>query len=162
MCTFLWSPAAPAVVDETPDSFRNTSEKGSSFHVNSRQFSYPNSKLTRFPVPEEKVPWEVLILFFSTTKSPVATPQKVTELINCPIILVVFISFFFQVSFSSYKPTNYTSDDSKDHVDGCVEPYFPVFTSFLFEDSVESVFHMSRKQHSSSRLQVIIERDYFA
>uniref|UniRef100_A0A3Q4MXJ7 Uncharacterized protein n=1 Tax=Neolamprologus brichardi TaxID=32507 RepID=A0A3Q4MXJ7_NEOBR len=41
------------------------------FHVNSRQFSYPNSKLTRFPVPEEKVPWEVLKLFFSTTKSPV-------------------------------------------------------------------------------------------
>ncbi|XP_035762623.1 transient receptor potential cation channel subfamily M member 2 [Neolamprologus brichardi] len=70
----------PAVVDETPDSFRNASEKGSGFHVNSRQFSYPNSKLTRFPVPEEKVPWEV--------------------------------------SFSSYKPTNYTSDDSKDHVDG--------------------------------------------
>lgn len=92
------------------------------------------------------------ILFFSTTKSPVATPQKVTELINCPIILVVFISFFFQVSFSSYKPTNYTSDDSEDHVDGCVKPYFPVFTSVLFEDSVESVFHMSRKQHSSSRL----------
>ncbi|XP_063356305.1 transient receptor potential cation channel subfamily M member 2 [Pelmatolapia mariae] len=70
----------PAVVDETPDSFRNTPEKRSGFHVNSRQFSYPNSKLTRFPVPEEKVPWEV--------------------------------------SFSSYKPTNYTSDDSEDHVDG--------------------------------------------
>lgn len=160
MRTFLWLPAAPAGVDETPDSFRNTSEKGSGFHVNSRQFSYPNSKLTRFPVPEEKVPWEVLIIylniikyyFFSTTKSPVATPQKVTELINCPIILVVFISFFSQVSFSSYKPTNYTSDDSEDHVDGCVKPYFPVFTSILFEDSVESVFHMSRKQHSSSKL----------
>lgn len=63
-----------------------------------------------------------------------------------------FYLLFFQVSFSSYKPTNYTSDDSEDHVDGCVKPYFPVFTSVLFEDSVESVFHMSRKQHSSSKL----------
>lgn len=88
----------------------------------------------------------------STTKSSAASPQKVTALINCPIIRVVFMSFFFQVSFSSYKPTNYTSDDSEGHVDGCVKPYFPVFASFLFEDSIESVFHMSRKQHSSSRL----------
>ncbi|XP_077473871.1 transient receptor potential cation channel subfamily M member 2 [Stigmatopora argus] len=29
------------------------------FHVKARQFQYPNSKVTRFPVPEEKVPWEV-------------------------------------------------------------------------------------------------------
>ncbi|XP_030614039.1 transient receptor potential cation channel subfamily M member 2-like [Archocentrus centrarchus] len=45
--------------DETPDSLDNTPEKGSSYHVNSRQFYYPDSKLTRFPVPEEKVPWKV-------------------------------------------------------------------------------------------------------
>lgn len=45
--------------DETPDSLINTSEKDDGFHVNSRHLNYPNSKLTRFPVPEEKVPWEV-------------------------------------------------------------------------------------------------------
>lgn len=37
----------------------NTSEKENGFHVNSRQLHYPNTKLLRFPVPEEKVPWEV-------------------------------------------------------------------------------------------------------
>ncbi|CAJ1079221.1 transient receptor potential cation channel subfamily M member 2 isoform X1 [Xyrichtys novacula] len=45
--------------DESPDTFKNTSEKEDRFHVNARQFYYPNSKITRFPVPEEKVPWEV-------------------------------------------------------------------------------------------------------
>ncbi|XP_029385890.1 transient receptor potential cation channel subfamily M member 2 [Echeneis naucrates] len=45
--------------DETPDTMRNVSENEDSFHVNARQFHYPNSKITRFPVPEEKVPWEV-------------------------------------------------------------------------------------------------------
>ncbi|XP_034549855.1 transient receptor potential cation channel subfamily M member 2 isoform X2 [Notolabrus celidotus] len=45
--------------DEPPDTFKNTSEKEDRFHVNARQFHYPNSKITRFPVPEEKVPWEV-------------------------------------------------------------------------------------------------------
>ncbi|KAM4559363.1 transient receptor potential cation channel subfamily M member 2 [Odontesthes bonariensis] len=54
------SQTLPAVVtDESPDSVRNTLEKKDSFHVNCRQFHYPNSKLTRFPVPEEKVQWEV-------------------------------------------------------------------------------------------------------
>uniref|UniRef100_A0A669B4B8 Transient receptor potential cation channel, subfamily M, member 2 n=1 Tax=Oreochromis niloticus TaxID=8128 RepID=A0A669B4B8_ORENI len=66
----------PAVVDETPDSFRNTSEKGSGFHVKSRQFSYPNSKLTRFPVPEEKVPWEVLIIYLYIIKYYLCPPQS--------------------------------------------------------------------------------------
>ncbi|XP_068559379.1 transient receptor potential cation channel subfamily M member 2 [Cebidichthys violaceus] len=66
--------------DESPDSLINTSEKEDEFHVNARQLHYPNSKLTRFPVPEEKVPWEV--------------------------------------SFSSYMPVYYASEDSGDHVDG--------------------------------------------
>ncbi|KAF7658007.1 hypothetical protein LDENG_00019260 [Lucifuga dentata] len=59
---------------------RKMPEKEDRFHVNARQFHYPNSKLTRFPVPEEKVPWEV--------------------------------------SFSSYMPPYYASEDSGDHVDG--------------------------------------------
>ncbi|XP_069388931.1 transient receptor potential cation channel subfamily M member 2 isoform X2 [Paralichthys olivaceus] len=66
--------------DETPDTLINVSEKEDGFHVNARQFHYPNSKITRFPVPEEKVPWEV--------------------------------------SFSSYNPTHYASEDVGDHVDG--------------------------------------------
>ncbi|CAB1430717.1 unnamed protein product [Pleuronectes platessa] len=66
--------------DETPDTLINVSENENGFHVNARRFHYPNSKIRRFPVPEEKVPWEV--------------------------------------SFSSYNPTHYASEDSGDHVDG--------------------------------------------
>uniref|UniRef100_A0A8D0CLW4 Transient receptor potential cation channel, subfamily M, member 2 n=1 Tax=Sander lucioperca TaxID=283035 RepID=A0A8D0CLW4_SANLU len=65
-------------LNESPDIY--TSEKEDGFHVNARQFHYPNSKVKRFPVPEEKVPWEV--------------------------------------SFSSYIPAYYASEDSEDHVDG--------------------------------------------
>lgn len=71
-------PSALLTADESLD--RSTSEKEDGFHVNARQFHYPDSKLTRFPVPEEKVPWEV--------------------------------------GFSSYMPTYYTSEDGGDHVDG--------------------------------------------
>ncbi|XP_073330411.1 transient receptor potential cation channel subfamily M member 2 isoform X2 [Pagrus major] len=45
--------------DESPDTYVSTSEKEDGFHVNARQFHYPGSKVTRFPVPDEKVPWEV-------------------------------------------------------------------------------------------------------
>ncbi|XP_053732117.1 transient receptor potential cation channel subfamily M member 2-like isoform X1 [Synchiropus splendidus] len=48
-------------------------------HVKARQLHYPNSKMRRFPVPEEKVPWEV--------------------------------------SFSSYMPTDFTPEESGDVVD---------------------------------------------
>ncbi|XP_042350815.1 transient receptor potential cation channel subfamily M member 2 [Plectropomus leopardus] len=52
-------PSALVTTDESLDALRNTSEKEDGFHVKARQFHYPDSKLTRFPVPEEKVPWEV-------------------------------------------------------------------------------------------------------
>uniref|UniRef100_A0A3B5B4H9 Transient receptor potential cation channel subfamily M member 2 n=1 Tax=Stegastes partitus TaxID=144197 RepID=A0A3B5B4H9_9TELE len=48
----------PPSLNDTPD----TSEKEDGFHVNSRQLHYPNTKLTRFPVPEEKVPWEHVLM----------------------------------------------------------------------------------------------------
>ncbi|XP_047456105.1 transient receptor potential cation channel subfamily M member 2 [Mugil cephalus] len=69
-----------ATPDEATESLRSALERDDGFHVNSRQFRYPNSKVTRFPVPEEKVPWEV--------------------------------------SFSSYMPIYYVSEDGDDHVDG--------------------------------------------
>ncbi|XP_059198440.1 transient receptor potential cation channel subfamily M member 2-like [Centropristis striata] len=65
--------------DESPDTLRNA-EKEDRFHIKARQFHYPNSKETRFPVPEEKVPWEV--------------------------------------SFSSYRPVKYASEDGGDQMDG--------------------------------------------
>ncbi|TNN53990.1 Transient receptor potential cation channel subfamily M member 2 [Liparis tanakae] len=45
--------------DESSDTLTNASEKEDGFHVKARQLYYPDCKLTRFPVPEEKVPWEV-------------------------------------------------------------------------------------------------------
>uniref|UniRef100_A0A673C9F8 Transient receptor potential cation channel, subfamily M, member 2 n=1 Tax=Sphaeramia orbicularis TaxID=375764 RepID=A0A673C9F8_9TELE len=44
---------------ETPLSQQLNPSRDDGYHVNARQFHYPDSKITRFPVPEEKVPWEV-------------------------------------------------------------------------------------------------------
>uniref|UniRef100_A0A3Q3KGY4 Transient receptor potential cation channel, subfamily M, member 2 n=1 Tax=Mastacembelus armatus TaxID=205130 RepID=A0A3Q3KGY4_9TELE len=66
-CSFyslVFIPAALITKDETPD----TPEEEDGLHVNARQFFYPNTKLTRFPVPDEKVPWEVYQI--SKMKSP--------------------------------------------------------------------------------------------
>uniref|UniRef100_A0A3Q1FJK9 Transient receptor potential cation channel, subfamily M, member 2 n=1 Tax=Acanthochromis polyacanthus TaxID=80966 RepID=A0A3Q1FJK9_9TELE len=54
--------------DDTTDSLMNMSEKEDGFHVNSRQLHYPNTKEKRFPVPEEKVPWEVRVLMSHTDR----------------------------------------------------------------------------------------------
>uniref|UniRef100_A0A667XU13 Transient receptor potential cation channel, subfamily M, member 2 n=1 Tax=Myripristis murdjan TaxID=586833 RepID=A0A667XU13_9TELE len=52
---------APLLSHESPETLGQVSEKDkASFHVNARQFYYPGTKLVRFPVPEEKVPWEVI------------------------------------------------------------------------------------------------------
>ncbi|XP_037345414.2 transient receptor potential cation channel subfamily M member 2 [Pungitius pungitius] len=73
-------PPTWSVADESPETLTDPSEKEDRNHVKARELHYPNSKLARFPVPEEKVPWEI--------------------------------------SFSSYKPTYYASEDGGDHVDG--------------------------------------------
>uniref|UniRef100_A0A671Z4B5 Transient receptor potential cation channel, subfamily M, member 2 n=1 Tax=Sparus aurata TaxID=8175 RepID=A0A671Z4B5_SPAAU len=57
VCLHFYS--ALTTTDESPDTYVSTSEKEDGFHVNARQFHYPGSKVTRFPVPDEKVPWEV-------------------------------------------------------------------------------------------------------
>ncbi|ELV10344.1 Transient receptor potential cation channel subfamily M member 2 [Tupaia chinensis] len=37
---------------------KKVEEPGDSYHVNARHLLYPNCPITRFPVPNEKVPWE--------------------------------------------------------------------------------------------------------
>uniref|UniRef100_A0A671Z495 Transient receptor potential cation channel, subfamily M, member 2 n=1 Tax=Sparus aurata TaxID=8175 RepID=A0A671Z495_SPAAU len=59
VCLHFYS--ALTTTDESPDTYVSTSEKEDGFHVNARQFHYPGSKVTRFPVPDEKVPWEASI-----------------------------------------------------------------------------------------------------
>uniref|UniRef100_A0A8C0X556 Transient receptor potential cation channel subfamily M member 2 n=1 Tax=Castor canadensis TaxID=51338 RepID=A0A8C0X556_CASCN len=39
-------------------------EPGDGYHVNARHLLYPTSPVTRFPVPNEKVPWEVEFLIY--------------------------------------------------------------------------------------------------
>lgn len=52
-------PAAFTTADKSLDTYIGSPETKDGFHTKARQFHYPNSKITRFPVPEEKVPWEV-------------------------------------------------------------------------------------------------------
>ncbi|KAE8299410.1 hypothetical protein D5F01_LYC01805 [Larimichthys crocea] len=59
-----------STTDESPDTYASTSEKEDGFHVKARQFHYPGSKLTRFPVPEEKVPWETSFSSYKPTYYP--------------------------------------------------------------------------------------------
>uniref|UniRef100_A0A096MCP0 Transient receptor potential cation channel, subfamily M, member 2 n=1 Tax=Poecilia formosa TaxID=48698 RepID=A0A096MCP0_POEFO len=75
------SPAASTMPDESSNSLR-TAEEEDGFHVKSHQLQFPDSKIKRFPVPEEKVPWEV--------------------------------------SFSSYMPTYYSSEDGNGRAEGYV------------------------------------------
>uniref|UniRef100_A0A3Q2YLJ5 Uncharacterized protein n=1 Tax=Hippocampus comes TaxID=109280 RepID=A0A3Q2YLJ5_HIPCM len=53
-------------------------EETDGFHVKARQFHYPNSKVTRFPVPEEKVPWEVFSIYISPS-DPHCTASNFTH-----------------------------------------------------------------------------------
>ncbi|XP_038149242.1 transient receptor potential cation channel subfamily M member 2 [Cyprinodon tularosa] len=47
------------IPDKSFESLKNAAEEEESLHVKSRQLYYSNSKIKRFPVPEEKVPWQV-------------------------------------------------------------------------------------------------------
>lgn len=57
-------PASQRTFDE-PDAElnirRKAEEPGDGYHVNARHLLYPNARIMRFPVPNEKVPWEVSI-----------------------------------------------------------------------------------------------------
>uniref|UniRef100_A0A3P9LM50 Transient receptor potential cation channel, subfamily M, member 2 n=1 Tax=Oryzias latipes TaxID=8090 RepID=A0A3P9LM50_ORYLA len=52
-------PDTSNAADESSSCLRNESASKDSFQVNCRQYYYPSSKVTRFPVPDEKVPWQV-------------------------------------------------------------------------------------------------------
>lgn len=63
MPTLVWlSPASQKVSegqDPELDSRQKEEDLGDTHHVNARHLLYPNSPIMRFPVPNEKVPWEV-------------------------------------------------------------------------------------------------------
>lgn len=58
-----WLSLAPQKASEGQDPAlsgrRQAEDWGDGHHVNARHLLYPNAPVTRFPVPNEKVPWEV-------------------------------------------------------------------------------------------------------
>uniref|UniRef100_A0A8I3PHN0 Transient receptor potential cation channel subfamily M member 2 n=1 Tax=Canis lupus familiaris TaxID=9615 RepID=A0A8I3PHN0_CANLF len=50
--------------DREPDGGHKAEDAGDTHHVNARHLLYPNSHVTRFPVPNEKVPWETDFLIY--------------------------------------------------------------------------------------------------
>lgn len=105
-CFFVVLPAAPTATEEISD--RNASEKEDGYHVNARQLQYPNSKVERFPVPEEKVPWEVGHIIIITCSPHILYWKRS---LSHP-------RFNFQVQFISYMPRYYNVKESRDQVDG--------------------------------------------
>uniref|UniRef100_A0A8C9W7Y0 Transient receptor potential cation channel, subfamily M, member 2 n=1 Tax=Scleropages formosus TaxID=113540 RepID=A0A8C9W7Y0_SCLFO len=53
--------------------FLSLAKEGAQFHVNARLLNYPDSTVTRFPVPDEKVPWKVEFSFYDP---PVYNAQR--------------------------------------------------------------------------------------
>ncbi|XP_030642340.1 transient receptor potential cation channel subfamily M member 2-like [Chanos chanos] len=60
---------------DEPDG-QETDQAKAQYHVLARQLQFPDSKEPRFPVPEEKVPWEV---DFSLYKPPVYNKEPINE-----------------------------------------------------------------------------------
>lgn len=89
-------------------SYTSTLEKEDRFHVNARQFYYPDSKVTRFPVPEEKVPWKVLH----------HSQDLTTFLVIFHISPTGLVVVLLQESFTAYVPTYFSSEDAVDSPDG--------------------------------------------
>lgn len=50
--------------DRELDGGHKAEDAGDTHHVNARHLLYPNSHVTRFPVPNEKVPWETDFLIY--------------------------------------------------------------------------------------------------
>lgn len=71
--TASWLSSASQKAVEEPDTElggrKKTEEPGDSYHVNARHLLYPNCPITRFPVPNEKVPWEVSACLSPTRQS---------------------------------------------------------------------------------------------
>uniref|UniRef100_A0AAV2J9I3 Ion transport domain-containing protein n=1 Tax=Knipowitschia caucasica TaxID=637954 RepID=A0AAV2J9I3_KNICA len=65
------APSLNLMPEDSVDGVSNTADREEVFHVMARELQYPGSRVTRFPVPEEKVPWEVS---FSSSTTRRTTP----------------------------------------------------------------------------------------
>lgn len=66
-----WLSPAPQQASEGQDpeldDGQRVEDPGDAYHVNARHLLYPNSPVLRFPVPNEKVPWEVSAVLTTPT-----------------------------------------------------------------------------------------------
>ncbi|XP_012926821.1 transient receptor potential cation channel subfamily M member 2 isoform X4 [Heterocephalus glaber] len=78
----LAPPKAPDEPDADLAGRRKEEEPGDGFHVNARHLLYPVSPVTRFPVPNEKVPWETEFLIY---KPPFYTAERKDTALMDPV-----------------------------------------------------------------------------
>ncbi|XP_021505346.2 transient receptor potential cation channel subfamily M member 2 isoform X4 [Meriones unguiculatus] len=80
---------APQKAFDEPDAElsirRKAEEPGDGYHVNARHLLYPDARIMRFPVPNEKVPWEAEFLiydppFYTAEKKDVALTDPVGDM----------------------------------------------------------------------------------
>lgn len=93
-------------------------------HVYARQLYYPGSTVKRFPVPEEKVPWEVPEHKFSSMRTSLSIFNSVylTILFTYCVYLcmgmyalvVIIKTFPLQVDFSIYAPSIYSQENMQE------------------------------------------------
>ncbi|XP_072556390.1 transient receptor potential cation channel subfamily M member 2 isoform X3 [Paramormyrops kingsleyae] len=63
-------------METDPEPANKPTAEGAPCHIKARHLHYPGSQVTRFPVPEEKVPWEVE---FTLYNPPVYSTQRTTD-----------------------------------------------------------------------------------
>lgn len=62
---------------------KKAEEQGDSYHISARHLLYPNARIMRFPVPNEKVPWEVSISLLCTPYQVVLGSGGGEEVLSC-------------------------------------------------------------------------------
>ncbi|XP_037597956.1 transient receptor potential cation channel subfamily M member 2 isoform X5 [Cebus imitator] len=80
----LASPKASEEPDAEPGGGKKMEEWGDGYHVSARHLLYPSCAVTRFPVPNEKVPWETEFLiydppFYTAERKDIATTDPVGD-----------------------------------------------------------------------------------
>ncbi|XP_023571875.1 transient receptor potential cation channel subfamily M member 2 isoform X3 [Octodon degus] len=76
------APKAPDEPDAELAVKRKEEEPGDGYHVNARHLLYPSSPVTRFPVPNEKVPWEMEFLIY---EPPFYTAERKDTVLVDPV-----------------------------------------------------------------------------
>uniref|UniRef100_A0AAV2J7U6 Ion transport domain-containing protein n=1 Tax=Knipowitschia caucasica TaxID=637954 RepID=A0AAV2J7U6_KNICA len=110
------APSLNLMPEDSVDGVSNTADREEVFHVMARELQYPGSRVTRFPVPEEKVPWEVRTTLY-LRRRPLGSEDHSVPDEEAP------------GSFSSYNPPHYscptTGGSTQGYVLSCTTPVPP-------------------------------------